>query len=385
MYDGIKIECAISDPRKWDTSLRSIGRYDEATGEVIPFTQAKDSALTFIKVPSPSGKKYIIQGSLHRYARNGAENNDDYTLAQVHETIQRLQTRFGVDPARTRIQNFEFGVNIRLPYGMCAAEFQKYAVSLQHKAFEKMNQRRAAVGYIAEFDEFSCKIYDKGLQSGDGATDKLRFEIKVIRTRWLEQYGVIRPGQHLYLSDLLKKEVIDALGNILQNKISSLICVPRNIDLRKLTEKERLTFYECRDARSWEEWNSKQRERKRAQLQKIFAKVGQQNPIDVLAKLVDAKWRELSRFKVQKCTPEPKQNDAKSSLYVDGICDLLRMIIIAQCALIRELFSTTPESRNKQQHISHLPRGTPLLVHPTPEIRKGYRRWIDLNIRSPTN
>jgi len=385
MYDGLKIECAVTDPRKWDTSLRSIGMYDEATGEVIPFAQAKASALTFIKVPSPSGKKYIIQGSLHRYARNGGENNDDFNLAEIADTITSLQTKFGIDPARTRIQNFEFGVNIRLPYGMCAAEFQKYAVSLQHKAFEKMNQRRAAVGYIAEFDEFSCKIYDKGLQSGDGATDKLRFEIKVIRTRWLEQYGVIQPGQHLYLTDLLKKEVINKLGDILQNKISSLICVPRNIDLRKLTEKERLTFYECRDARSWEEWNSKQRERKRAQLQRIFAKVGQQNPIDVLAKLVDAKWRELSHFKVQECTPEPEQNDAISSLYVDGICDLLRMIIIEQWYIIRGLFFSNPESRNKQQHISHLPRGTPILVHAPPEIQKGFRRWIDLNIRSPTN
>ena len=385
MYDGIKIECAVSDSRKWDISLRSIGRYDEATGEVIPFSQAKAQALTFIKVPSPTGCKHIIQGSLHRYARRGAENNDDFTLPEIHATIQELKQKFGINPERSKIQNFEFGVNIQLPCGMSAAEFQKYAASMQHKGFQKMNQRRAAVGYIAEFDEFSVKIYDKGFQSGDGSTDKLRFEIRVLRTRWLEQYGVIRPGQQLFLSDLLNKDIITKLGDILQNKISSLICTPRNIDYRKLNAKELQTFFECRDARSWEEWNSKQRERKRQQLQRIFVKVGQPNPVDVLARLVASKWKELSHFRIQECTPEPTQNDAKSSLYVDGICDLIRMIIIAHCEIIRVLFSHHSHTASKEQTIIHPPRGTPLRVYFLPEIRKGFSRWIDLNIRSPTN
>jgi hypothetical protein len=49
--------------------------------------------------------------------------------------------------------------------------------------FEKMNQRRAAVGYIAEFEEFSIKLYDKGYQSGSGETQQLRVEHQNLPTQ----------------------------------------------------------------------------------------------------------------------------------------------------------------------------------------------------------
>ena len=87
------------------------------------------------------------------------------------------------------------------------------------------------------------------------------------------------------LSDLLNEVNIKILGDILLNKVRSLILTPRQIDLRKLSPKQIQTFYECRDARSWEEWTSRQRERKRAQLSKIFVKVNQPDPVDVLSQL----------------------------------------------------------------------------------------------------
>lgn len=386
MYDGIKIECAISDPRKWDASLRNIGRYDEATGEVLPFgSEASERALKFYKTPSATGTRYTIQGSLHRYARNGGTNSDDFTLAEVHETIANLRDTFGIIPEKSKINNFEFGVNVLLPQGITAEEFKKYIVSAYTRTFEKMNQRGPIVGYIAEFEEFSIKIYDKGMQAETGETQLLRVEVKVMRTRWLEQYGIINTGASLYLSDLLRAETIHKLGDILLNKVSSLICTPRNLDVKKLTPKERLTYYECRDARSWEEWNSKQRERKKQQLHKIFLKVGQSDPVDVLGQLVAEKWRELSRFRPIVDGPKNPQKDAISTVSVVGICDLIRQIIIEQIGLFRSWFTTTHAQRQRSI-LNHQPRGEPLLTALfTPEVKVGFRRWIDLNIRSPDN
>lgn len=382
MYDGIKIDCQVTDPRKWDASLRHIGRYDEASGEVLPFTEAKANGLSFLKIQTPTGTKYTIQGSIHRFARKGGENNDDFNILEVAEAIDTLQDTFGIDPERSKINNFEFGVNIDLPEGITSGEYQKYLVAIINKEFGKMNPRKAAVGYIAEFDEYSVKVYDKGFQSGSGNSQQLRIEVKVLRTRWLEQFGIVKKGEPLYLSRLLDKTVIKQLGDILQLKISSLICTPRNIDEKKLTMSERLTFRDCRNARCWEEWNSKQRERKRQQLDRIFIKVNQPNPVDVLAKLVNEKWHQLSHFKVPAREPETRDKDVISALSVVGFRTLIEMIITGHVSIIRGLLTRGEITGNGM--LIYAARGHPLRLPPFEATITGYSRWIDLRCRSPT-
>lgn len=383
MYDGIKIDCAVTDPRKWNTSLNSIGRHDEATGEILPFTEAKTSGLSFLKTQTPQGTRHTIQGSIHRFARNGGENNDDFNIVEVANTIDILKNKFGINPEQSKILNFEFGVNIELPEGITAGEFQKYLVSAYTRGFEKLNRQRAAIGYIAEFEEFSIKIYDKGYQSGSGESQQLRIEIKVIRTRWLQQFGILRKGEPLYLSRLLDKTIITQLGDILKLKLSSLICTPRNIDESRLTPKEKMTFRECRDARSWEEWNSKTRERKHEQLQRIFKKVGQADPVDVLQRLVAEKWKALSHFRLPVPTPEIPKKDAFSTVIVVGIRSLIEMIITGHMSIIRAMLTKGEISGNSSMLI-YAPRGNPLCITHPEALLIGFRRWIDLRIRSPT-
>jgi hypothetical protein len=383
VYDGIKIDCQVTDPRKWNTSLNSIGRYDQESGEVLPFAEAKACGLSFLKNQTPQGTRYTIQGSLHRFARNGGENNDDFNIVEVANTIETLKNKFGINPDKSKILNFEFGVNIQLPEGITAAEFQKYLVSAYTRGFEKLNRQRAAVGYIAEFEEFSIKIYDKGYQSGSGESQQLRIEIKVIRTRWLEQFGIIRRGEPLYLSRLLDKTIITQLGDILKLKLSSLICTPRNIDESRLTPKEKMTFRECRDARSWEEWDSKTRERKHAQLQRIFLKVGQADPVDVLQRLVAEKWKALSHFRLPVPTPEKPKKVALSTVIVVGIRSLIEMIITGHMSIIRAMLTKGEISGNTSMLI-YAPRGNPLCISHPEHLLTGFKRWIDLRIRAPT-
>ena len=229
----------------------------------------------------------------------------------------------------------------------------------------------------------SIKIYDKGYQSGSGEKQQLRIEIKVIRTRWLEQFGIIKAGEPLYLSRLLDKTIIKQLAHILELKLSSLICTPRSIEESRLTLKERMTFRECRDARSWEEWDSKTRERKRAQLQRIFIKVGQADPVDTLQRLVAEKWKALSHFKLPAPEPVKPKKVALSTVIVVGFRSLIEMIINGHMSIIRALLTKGEISGNSSTLI-YAPRGKPLYLLINLRIITGFSRWIDLRCRSPT-
>lgn len=373
MYDGIKIECSLSNADKWEKSLSLVGRHAEKTGEILPLaSECSVNGCTFSRIPTTFKSKHIFQGSVHRFYNKGCENNNDYTLSDFKHTVQHLEQHYGINPQRSKIVNFEFGVNITIPPGIEAQDFQKYLVSAYTKSFEKLNPRRPAVGYIAEFNEYSIKIYDKGYQGKTGETDKIRVEIKVNRTRWLDQFKFDK-GKELYLSDLLKKSNITILGDILEAKISSLILTPRQISMSKLSPKQRLTFYECRDARSWEEWTSKQRERKRLQLSAIFKKLNQPDPVDVLKRLVSEKWKELTTEKQKLQRQKAREKVNFSTLFVAGVRDLFNLL----------LKSHEHNQSNRSTYLVYRPRGEPLPNSPPPSTIKGYSRWIDKHCRSP--
>lgn len=372
MYDGIKIECKLTDLRKWEHQLQMIGHHLEETGELIPYpSTANLNACTFSRIPGPP-TKYTFQGSIHKFYQRGRENDNDFTLNDFLKTLKIFKNKFGIDEKYSKVINIEFGVNVQLPPGLSAQHFQKYLVSAYTKGFEKLNPKRPAVGYIAEFNEYSIKIYDKGFQATNGATDQLRIEIKVNRTRWLDQFN-FKKGTDLLLTDLTNEHNISILGDILTQKVSSLILTPRQIDFKKLTQKEKITYLECRDARSWEYWNSNQRKRKRKQLARIFKKLNQPDPVDVLARLVKEKWQKLTTnprcIRVKGSTTKNK-NGAFSTLYVGGIRDILKKwgeflnIPSLSCILF-------------------LVRGIPIFIPPPPKAQPGLQRWIELKIRGP--
>lgn len=335
---------------RFKNALGLVGHYHEVTGEVLPLpSEASNNGLKFSKIPGQHGNHYIAQGSIHRYFNNGAPNDNDYTLSQVKQTLDTLQKKYTIDPSQSQVLNFEFGVNIKLPIGIDAQAFNKYLVSANFKAFEKLNPKRPAVGYIAEFNEFSIKIYDKGYQARTGATDLIRVEIKVNRARWLDQFGFIRDDD-LLLTDLLKPGNIKILGDILQNKISSLILTPRKVDLKQLTKKQVQTFYECRDARSWEEWNSRQRARKKAQLKAIFKRVNQPDPVELLAELVRNKWHEVT---TEPTPPSQDQNSSKNAT--------ISTLIVDRFSAFLDLFKkrVSVNISGFKLFVIHLPRGPP--------------------------
>jgi hypothetical protein len=154
-----------------------------------------------------------------------------------------------------------------------------------------------------------------------------------------------------------------------------LIVTPRDLDIKKLSPKQKLTYYECRDARSWEDWSSKQRERKRQQLARIFETLNQPNPIDVLAKLVEDKWKELTTMTTVPEVQKPVQKVSISNSIVRGIRVIMSLLIIRDYVCTERV----------DKYTIYQPRGITVVQIIAAHVIKGYCRWIDLVIRLPTN
>lgn len=365
MIDGIKLECQVADLSKWNRALDLIGHHSEATGEVIPIAEAKVNGCTFSRAQSAAVNKYIFQGSLHRFYRRGKNNATDFNIDQLRDAVNYMQDTFGIDPERSKVINFEFGINVHLPDQLNSQDFQKLLVSAGARSFEKLNPKKPKMGYKAAFDEYEIKVYDKGKQATTGEKNKLRVEVKVNRTRWLNQFD-FNKGQHLYLSDLTTSGNLTILGDILKQKSRSLILTPRSLDEERLTYKQRLTFRECRDPRSWEEWSPRQRQRKRTQLTRIFESVNQANPADVLERLVTDKWTELTTIRRAVSEPKVRGKGHIFHLIVGGYHNLFRFAVW--------LFANRshyPDAFNKMLH------------YPSTEPLQGYREQIQPRARSP--
>lgn len=60
----------------------------------------------------------------------------------------------------------------------------------------------------------------------------------------------------------------------------------RNVDIRNLTQMELMTYFMCRDIKSWEEWNISQRKRKRDQIVWIFKRLELPFPVVLLDQFI---------------------------------------------------------------------------------------------------
>lgn len=365
MIDGIKVDCYIADLQKWSEALGLIGRFSERTGEVLGFAEAEVNGCTFTRASAASADRYIFQGSIHKFMQGN--NANDFSHAQLIKAVEHLRDVYGIDPQKSRVINFEFGVNITLPNHVKhdAQDFQKFLISAYSKAFEQLNPKKPGLGYKASFNEYVIKVYDKGKQAKTGEKNKLRVEIKVNRTRFLKQYNT-HASRHLFLSDLTSSRVLSILGDILSQKTRSLILSPRLLDEANLSIKQRLTFRECRDSRSWEEWTPRQRQARRRQLMRIFEDTNLTNPADELAELVRVKWSELSKSDAHISQPKRGENGSIIQLIVSGFRHLFSFTawLFAHRYFFRLVISK-------------------MLHYPIAYSLQGYRLWINRKARSP--
>lgn len=228
-----------------------------------------------------------LRGSLHKFKNEGLHNYDQFTIKDFEDTIESLYKTFGINARTTRIKNLEFGVNIIMPFNVKTILDSIILYRGKETTGEYFNRN----GYLIRVKnkQYEIKIYDKGTQYKTG-TNILRYEIKVKTMQYLNSKGVIIE----YLSDLLKPEIIEQLGNLLSSSVNSLLIYPIEYDLTNLNQRDTETFLKGRDKTYLTGLGSNNRKKKIKRLRHLFKIVSTPKFTPLTSKLILDQWLKLS-------------------------------------------------------------------------------------------
>lgn len=210
----------------------------EKTGEMKHIRTAKYDNLEFIDKKG----RVSLKGSLHKYFNKGVHNYNDFTFENLQKVIHELNQHFGLVPGNVQLENIEFGVNIELPYKV--DKILNNAILHKNEPFQRFNYGN---GIECSHSQYFIKIYDKGLQYNQNR-NLLRIEIKVIKMAFLQSHGITIN----FLSDLLKKDNLQAIGELLAQTIEEILF--SDIELMNndsINEKERLIIAQGSNPNYW--------------------------------------------------------------------------------------------------------------------------------------
>lgn len=248
---------------------------------------AKVSSLIFgfiDRVDTSTGeirKVCTLHGSLHKYANGGVHNADSFRLSDLYRVFTEFKEVYGINPNITRLQNVEFGVNIKLPYD--PHRILKAIRTYKGKTFVPMGEH----GIEYKTKEYKIKIYDKGRQCGvPGFENVLRIEVKAI-VSYLKKQGVYVP----LLGDLLSITVWQQLERLLIETLESIVIVEA-IPLEGLSKKEQ-TLLALFLGDGWQSLNRNVLHKKKKQFIELAGRTGASLIKEELKNLVSMKCREL--------------------------------------------------------------------------------------------
>ena len=270
------------------------------TGEILPSnnknrnkvrTTRKQIASYQEQTISIVNDQYIkMEGSLHKYYNNG-QNHSDFTLNDLFEVIMDIHSKLHFNPLKDEIRNVEFGVNVRLPFE--TRIFLDSIITYKGKEYEKRTFQ--SQGYMLKFffDQYELKIYDKGLQYSL-PYNLLRFEVKVRKMEFLRAKGISLRATF----DLLKPEVYNRLGQLLNDCFSQLVVFDESINLRKLNQRDRNTLLLGQNPRHWtreKEGNPERYKKRLKRFNSLVSKHGKRNLKETVGNLISEKWDELTQ------------------------------------------------------------------------------------------
>lgn len=246
---------------------------EEHTGAILDRKRyATDRGLTFTLVPRLTGKNSIsryrveLNGSIHRYSRNGLHNADDFTASDLLPALNELITTYTINPFLTRLNNVEFGVNIRLSFPV--SRVLSNLVSYKYRPFTK-EPGNGFDYYQCQTQRYIVKLYNKG-QQYELEENVLRVEVKVLKMAYLKEHAVNLNT----LADLLNVANYGTLGALLVEVFTEILFDEPTIKIAALTTKEKEVYQNGRNARFWaipdeltnKEYSRKQKSLKRAEI-----------------------------------------------------------------------------------------------------------------------
>lgn len=286
MIDGFKILNLQIDSKillnnnYLDFPLSISGKND---GEILNHKRtAVNKNLVFTITPDQIVK---LSGSFHKYKNNGVHNYDDFFFSDLKKVISELVQKFGINPNIVKLNNLEYGVNLRVTFDPNL--FIKGLISYKGSRFN-ITERQSQCSAEVMKERYYLKIYNKGLQYGIGK-NILRYEIKVIKSEHLKQFNIA------CLADLLNKENLKLLGQCLVASFDSILYWDDTINMDTLTQKERDKLLNGQSPFYWE--NLLQNHR-RAYFNKVkkfrtLVQLHGKNNFAQIRDLISTKWDEL--------------------------------------------------------------------------------------------
>lgn len=173
----------------------------------------------------PCGNIIKMQGSIHKYANNGENNHDRFSIERFKEVAETL-AEF-ISP-KDRINVIEFGVNIKTPFEPSVLirnliAYAKKPLVSGIFANETYAQARSS--------QYLIKLYDKGVQQGLPGSKILRVEVKYFKMENLFKEG-------LTWDELQCRHTWEYLGQNLKKKVSDIVYYDPSIDFEKIPKKE---------------------------------------------------------------------------------------------------------------------------------------------------
>jgi hypothetical protein len=184
-----------------------------------------------------------MSGSLHKFARNG-KNHTDFSYAEVVAAIRELEG-LGINPEEAKLQNLEFGVNLRdLP--VSPATFVRSTLTHRGQPFSQMKgTHRRPVGVDCSHQRYTLKVYDKGKQY-NLPTQVLRLEAKHTKMHDLNEAGI-----HT-LADLTNPDVWPFLCTNLAARLDELLLIEPELRQQNLKPSERRKLADYENPKYWE-------------------------------------------------------------------------------------------------------------------------------------
>jgi len=256
----------------------------EKTGELMINQNKSTTYKGLIFTITPFGT-IKIKGSLHKYFNNGEHNYNDFTYSDLINVIIDFCEKFLINPLTTKLNNLEFGVNIRIPYN------PNFIIdNLIHYQGIHFNRITRAGQNFAEcvLQRYYLKIYNKGLQYNQ-ENYILRIEIKTRKSEHLKQFNV------KYLSDVLIYDNLFLMGNCLVNTFNHIVYWNHGINPDIFPEKQRDLLIKGQSIFYWKDLKQNQRSTYYNKLKLFKELVNQhgQHPFYEILDLISEKWKQL--------------------------------------------------------------------------------------------
>lgn len=237
MYDFFKIECTIENAEDLLNVYNFKSEVSRMTGEIAPFSVYEYGDF---KIKLSERGFVIVLGSGHKHYNNG-QNYNDFTIADFINVVEEISGVLNCNLWNFKPDTIEIGVNIE-PI-ISTRKLLRYSILHGHKEFKNKVVKNGGDFKQVDYQQYTVKLYDKGKQYML-AYDLMRFEINM-------KPGLLRRIGISCLSDLLKPDMIEKLGEMLQKQYNEILFIDPSIDYAKMPTKYSEKFKDWGNHNYW--------------------------------------------------------------------------------------------------------------------------------------